>query len=133
MAEDGRQLNDQQQPIKWEFDPHVPTDDFFGDVDLDDRLDLQRAVETFVWAMERKRFVTWEAVIRQEQGLPLSQRHRARLRELVGFGDDDDDYEEEEEEEDYGKDDDDEDNDDDGDANDEMLYIDERPRPSEPV
>jgi hypothetical protein len=90
-------------PFKWTFDPNIPTDDFFEGQRPED--DLGNAVENFIFVMEKNEFLAWEAVVAQEQGLRLTRRQRAALSELLSFNDVEDD---------------------------EILYINETPRPSEP-
>jgi len=68
--------------------------------------DLQEAVENFVFRLEEDRFLTWEAVMCEEQGLPLTAKQKNALGSLLDFSDDEDD--------------------------DEILYINEIARPSEP-
>ena len=92
--------------IRWEFDPDIPTDDFFDGRNLDELWDLQEAVDNFVSMMNGGTFLTWEAVVCEEQGLPLTPKQKKALGSLLDFND---------EEEDDG-----------------ILYIDEMPRPSEP-
>ena len=89
----------------WEFDPNIPTYDFFEGGSLEERWDVQEAVDSFVYWLEKNRFLTWEAVACEEQELPLTTRQRKLLGELLCFDDD---------------------------ATDEILYIDEIPRFSEP-
>ncbi len=67
----------------------APAEDFLEDMPLPAQLD--EAVEVFCSAIERETFVTWEAVIRQEQGLPLSKTERKQLRSLMSFADEEDD------------------------------------------
>ena len=55
--------------INWNFDPSIPTRHFLDDIDLDDNVGRQEAVEDFVRRMRTDRFRTWESVIREEQGL----------------------------------------------------------------
>ena len=89
----------------WEFDPDIPTSDFFEGGSLEERWDLQEAVDGFVYWLEEDRFLTWEAVVCEEQGLPLTPRQKSLLDDLLCFSDD---------------------------ASGEILYIDEIPRFSEP-
>ena len=89
--------------IDWSFDRHTPTADFFEGRDPSE--DLDEVVEDFLFCMEGNTFLTWEAVIRDEQGLPLSERHEDALDGLLSVEDDPDDR---------------------------TLYIDESPRFSEP-
>jgi hypothetical protein len=92
-------------PMRWEFDPDIPTHDFLEEGPLDDIWNLQEAVENFVSGVEGGRFLTWEAVVCEEQELPLTAGQKKALRSLLNFNDAEDD---------------------------EILYIDEIPRPSEP-
>ncbi len=92
-------------PLRWEFDPDVPTHDFLEDGPLDDAWNLQQAVDNFVWWLEEDQFLTWEAVVCQEQGLPLTAAQKKSLGTLLSFNDEEDDQ---------------------------VHYIDEIPRPSEP-
>lgn len=91
--------------LRWEFGPDVPTLDFFEGASLDDPWRLQEAVDNFVGDLGRDRFLTWEAVVCHEQGLPLTDQQEQALDGLVNFGDPDDDQ---------------------------VLYIDGLERPSEP-
>lgn len=91
--------------MRWEFDPDIPTHDFFESGSLDDMWNLQEAVDSFVHWMEEDRFLTWEAVACEEQGIKLTPRQKKALGGLLNFNDEEDDG---------------------------ILYIDEIPRPSEP-
>lgn len=91
--------------LLWEFDPDIPTHDFFENGSLDDLWNLQEAVDNFVNWVEEEQFLTWEAVACEEQGIRLTPRQKKALGELLNFNDEEDD---------------------------EILYIDEIPRPSEP-
>jgi hypothetical protein len=91
--------------MSWEFDPSIPTDDFLDGCDLDRAWDLQEAVENFVYWLDGDRFLTWEAVVREEQGLPLTPDQQKAVESLLNFSDEPDDQ---------------------------ILYINEIPRPSEP-
>jgi hypothetical protein len=92
-------------PLRWEFDPNIPTHDFLEGGSLDDTWNLQEAVENFASWVEEGLFLTWEAVVCEEQGLPLTAGQKKALRSLLSFNDEEDDQ---------------------------TLYIDEIPRPSEP-
>ena len=87
------------------FEPHVPTHDYLAFHNLDDYSDLEELLENLIYDIESGYFLRWEAVIRREQGLLLTKKHEQVLSELISFGDSDDD---------------------------EILYIDEIPRPNEP-
>jgi hypothetical protein len=91
--------------MSWDFGPDVPTHDFLEEGPLDDPWNLQQAVEDFVFWVKEDQFLTWEAVVCEEQGLPLTAAQQKALRRLLSFNDEEDD--------------------------DEILYIDEIPRPSE--
>ena len=79
--------------------------DFFETLDLDDIFAVEEAVENFIFEMEDGQFLAWEAVVCHEQGLPLTRQQKAALSELINFGDPDDDQ---------------------------ILYINEIPRTTEP-
>jgi hypothetical protein len=95
----------QPGPMRWVFDPDIPTHDFFEGGPLDDTWNLQEAVENFVSWVEEGQFLTWEAVVCEEQGLSLTAEQKKALRSLLSFNEEPDDQ---------------------------ILYIDEIPRPSEP-
>ena len=90
-------------PLKWEFDPGIPTDDFFEGCSPDDA--WGEALENFIHMMEQGDFLAWEAVMAEEQGLRLTRQQQAALDRLVSFNDTEDDR---------------------------VLYINEISRPSEP-
>lgn len=90
--------------MRWEFGPEIPTHDFFESGSLDDMWNLQEAVDSFVHWMKEDRFLTWEAVACEEQGIPLTPKQKKALGGLLSFNDEVDDN---------------------------ILYIDEIPRPSE--
>ncbi len=92
-------------PLKWEFGPDVPTYDFIKDYRLDDPSGVEEAVEDFISKMEKDDFLAWEAVMAEEQGLPLTDKQEVALGELLDFSDGGDNR---------------------------VLYIDEIPRPIEP-
>jgi hypothetical protein len=92
-------------PLIWVFDADVPTDDFFDGRPLSDVRNLQDAVDDFIFWLETERFMTWEAVVCEEQGLPLTAEQEKAVNSLINFGDH---------------------------ARDRILYINEFPRPSEP-
>jgi hypothetical protein len=90
---------------RWEFEPHVPTYDFLEEMSLDNTWDLQETVDNFVFSLEQKSFLIWEAVACHEQGLPLTTEQKDQLDDLINFGDPNDEQ---------------------------ILYIDENPRTSQP-
>jgi len=73
-------------PMRWEFDPDTPTHDFLEEGPLTDLWNLQQAVENFVSWVEEGQFLTWEAVICEEQGLPLTPQQEEALHALLSFG-----------------------------------------------
>ncbi len=100
-----KQSTKQRASMRWQFDPDIPTHDFFEGGSLDDMWNLQEAVDSFVYWMEEDRFLTWEAVVSEEQGIRLTPKQKEALGRLLNFNDEEDDQ---------------------------TLYIDEIPRPSEP-
>ena len=92
-------------PLKWEFGPDIPTYDFIKDYRLTDPSGVEEAVEDFIYKMEKDDFLAWEAVMAEEQGLPLTKKQEAALGELLDFSDGGDNR---------------------------VLYIDDIPRPNEP-
>ena len=92
-------------PIRWEFDADIPTDDFFDGRNLNQVSDLQEAVENFVFKLEQGDFLTWEAVVCEEQGLRLTAHQKKAMESLLSFSEDEDDQ---------------------------ILYLNETARPSEP-
>ncbi len=91
--------------MRWEFDPDIPTSDFFEERPLSDLWNLQEAVENFVFMLKQKDFLTWEAVVCLEQDLPLTDQQESAVNDLISFSDTPDDR---------------------------ILYINEIARPSEP-
>jgi len=49
--------------MKWEFEPDIPTDEFFGGRNLYETWDLQEAVDNFLSMMNDDLFLAWEAVV----------------------------------------------------------------------
>jgi hypothetical protein len=86
----------------------IPVYDMFEFYDLDDNGDLESCLEEFLRSIESGYYVQWDAVIREEKGLPLTDAQDDALSELISFVDDD--YDEEEP----------------------VLYINEIPRPKAP-
>jgi hypothetical protein len=78
---------DRPLPLKWEFDPDVPTYDFVKDYRLDDPSGVEEAVEDFISKMDKDDFLAWEAVMAEEQGVPLTEEQEAALGELLDFSD----------------------------------------------
>lgn len=85
MAEDFRHGIDWQKAVEG-----VPTFEYaIEDMDLSDTGQLEEALNNLHFYLEEGSFVTWEAVIRQEQDLPLGEAHKNALKSLIGFDDDD--------------------------------------------
>ena len=93
----------------------IPVDDFLASYNLDTEWSLGECLDHLISSIKRKYFHRWEAVVRQEQGLPLTEDQQDLLDELITFYDEDDYEDEDEEKEDEP-----------------ILYIDGMPRPSEP-
>src|SRR4029077_16078668 len=101
---------DKKQPnfpakMRWVFDADIPRHEFLEKGSLDDTWNLQEAVENFISWLEKRHFLTWEAVVCEEQGLPLSAGQEEALRSLLSFSDEEEDR---------------------------IPYINDIPRPSEP-
>ncbi|MGO8750205.1 MAG: SEC-C metal-binding domain-containing protein [Thermoguttaceae bacterium] len=92
-------------PLKWEFPEGTPTYDYIEDHHLGNMWELQEAVENFIHKMEDGQFLAWEAVVANEQALPLTKKQEAALEELLDFSDGEEER---------------------------VLYIDDIPRTSEP-
>lgn len=75
---------------KWEFGPDVPTYDFFEGRDLRAPSELEWLVNDLTAALERGEFLRWEAVVCQELGLPLTEKRRQAVGDLLNFGDETD-------------------------------------------
>ena len=75
---------------EWEFGPDVPTCDFFEHRDIRDESDREWLVNDLIYALERDDFLRWEAVVCQELGLPLTERQRQAVGDLLNFGDETD-------------------------------------------
>jgi hypothetical protein len=75
-----------QNPVY--FDPYVPTYDYFEYIDLPD--DIDQILETLIRNIKTGYFLRWEAVLCQEQGLPLTKKQKKALAELINFGDEED-------------------------------------------
>ena len=87
------------------LDPRVPTNDYLEHMDLDDPGYVDEALSHLIDDIKSGYFLRWEAVVRQEQGLRLSRKHKKALSDLIRFDDTEDDP---------------------------IWYIDGLPRPSEP-
>ncbi|MCA9941250.1 MAG: hypothetical protein KC418_21565 [Anaerolineales bacterium] len=89
----------------WPIESDVPTNDLFTYRRLDDPAALEWILEDFIYELESGYFLQWEAVVSQEQNLPLTKKQQEALAGLLHFGDEPDER---------------------------ILYIDEIPRPKEP-
>ena len=58
--------------------------------DLDDWGGRLEALDSICFFLENGRWLAWDAVVREEQGLALSDAHEEALDELLSFGDEDD-------------------------------------------
>lgn len=74
-------------------------------MDLDDPAYIDEALDNLIDDIRTGYFLQWEAVIRQERGLPLTMKQKKALSDLISFSDEEDER---------------------------ILYIDGMPRPSEP-
>ncbi len=88
----------------YDFGRDVPTYDLLEDKNLDTWSDLEEVFLDFKYSLESGYYLYWEAVIRDEQGLPLTEKQEEILDELINFTG----------------------------ADEAILYIDEIPRPCEP-
>jgi hypothetical protein len=86
------------------FDPDIPVNDTLEHLNLDEPGDLEEALDNFIYELENGYFFMWEAVVSEEQSLKLSRKQNNVLNDLLDFSDEDDDQ---------------------------ILYIDEIPRPKE--
>lgn len=65
----------------------VPTDDVLDGLILAVPSDLDEAIAIFKRMIEEGTYLTWEAIILQEQGLSLTDAHEERLDDLISFSD----------------------------------------------
>lgn len=84
------------------FKNEIPTYDFFERMPQSD-FELEEIIENFVSSMENNYFLMWEAVVCQEQNIELTEHQQKQLDQLINFGEEE---------------------------SDEVLYIDEMPRPN---
>ena len=87
------------------FDPDIPVNDFFEYLNVDEPGDLEEVLDNFIYDLESNYFLLWETVVCEEQGIKLSKEEKQLLDALLNFSDDEDDQ---------------------------ILYINEIPRPKEP-
>ncbi len=81
----------------------IPVHDFFKDHDIETDWGLEEALDNLIFNIETGAYFIWETIVRDEQGLHLTENQENVLDELIG------DYDDEP-----------------------ILYIDELARPSEP-
>ena len=91
--------------LKIPYDQDIPVLDFLKDYNIDTGGGLSECLNDLIYRIESGYFFLWEAIIRDEQGLPLTEKQQEALDEIISFSED----------EDYP-----------------ILYVDELPRPSEP-
>jgi hypothetical protein len=91
-------------PIPYSQD--IPVYDVLEDYDINTDSGLSECLYDLMHCLEGGYYLRWEAVVRHEQGLPLSKLQEEALDELINFTDEDEDEP--------------------------ILYIDEIPRPNEP-
>jgi hypothetical protein len=84
---------------------HVPVHDALAELEPDDSFALAELVDYMTSEHAFTDYLTWEAVLCEEQGLPLTRAQKRALSELLDFSDDE---------------------------SDEILYINGMPRPSQP-
>jgi hypothetical protein len=68
----------------------TPEEDVLDGLDLSSWADRHEAVGILASMLERREFLRWEAVVREERGLPLSDAQATALGELMDFTDDHD-------------------------------------------
>jgi len=83
----------------------IPVYDFIEDHDLDTDWGIAECLDNLIFGIEKGKFLQWEAVVSNEQKLPLTKKQKNALDELINFSDNEDEL---------------------------ILYIDGMPRPSEP-
>ncbi len=98
-----KRLKNRKSIIAKKPEGEIPTDDYFLYNNLNMTSDLEEVVGDFISDVEHGYFLTWEAVVRSEQELPLSKKQEESLSGIICFDDEP-----------------------------AILYIDERPRPSQP-
>lgn len=91
--------------IKWQFEPDVPTNDVLKYINSEKLYGYEIALSDLIHDIGSGYYLLWEAVISQEQNLPLTSSHKKTLNDLMYFGHEDKSR---------------------------TLYIDEIPRPKEP-
>jgi len=88
------------------YSQDIPVHNILGYYDINTDYGLSECLYDLMHCMEDGYYLQWEAVVRNEQGLPLTKLQKKALDELINFTDEDEDEP--------------------------ILYIDEIPRPNEP-
>jgi hypothetical protein len=70
---------------KWTFEPDVPTFDYFENRDIDEVAELEWVVDDLITELQKGDFLTWEAVVTRELGLPLTEEQSEALNRVVSF------------------------------------------------
>lgn len=95
----------QSSRINWQFGPDVPVYDIFKRKRIEETFFDDEVFHTFFYMLDAGYYLLWEAVISQEQNIPLNKEQKRELGNLLAFQDE---------------------------ANKRILHIDEMPRPKEP-
>ncbi len=74
-------------PIPITRDRSVPTNDFFDCLDLDTPYGIDEALINLIGDLKSDYFLLWEAVVCEENRLPLTKKQKKALNELISFGD----------------------------------------------
>jgi hypothetical protein len=73
--------------INWSFPTWIPTYDF-PEVRLAHRSHVDLSINEFIYLLESGYYHSWEAIIREEQGLTLNARQKEALGKLISFDED---------------------------------------------
>lgn len=66
----------------------IPTEDYLSGCNLNEPWGLEEALDGLIYDMEHGYFLEWQAVVQNERGLPLTDKQKAALDELIDFNDD---------------------------------------------
>jgi hypothetical protein len=97
-----KKINQIKYPMK--KNSNIPVYNLIEEHNLNSEIGVGTCLDDLIFCLEQGYFLIWEAVVRYEQGLPLSKPQKNALNDLVSFSDDET----------------------------AILYIDEMPRPAEP-
>jgi len=75
---------------KISYNRDIPVCDFLEDYDLEKNWELGECLDNFISRIKRGYFLRWEAVVRDEQGFPLTEKQEESLDELISFSEDED-------------------------------------------